>query len=328
MPSPTSPSHRCSRLAAIAVAALLPVAAGAGVPVGLYPLQGEGLTDAERSEVQAIVQSALEAAERRGVLEPRAPLLLRGTCKTPITVGCVATLAKGGVVLYARAKRRGAALQVTALFVDATGRKTRPVAFPVDLFIQSLRPVNDALATLEAQLAAGELEDPTPPPPARPAVAGPPAPADRPAVSQVPLPPPPAARPAAPVAEPAIDLTPRPKVEPRTPPGVVERPAARDSKGRGWRRTAGAWGMGGGAAVLAAGVTVGVTGKRLGDALQGRYERGLLRPEDARLYRRVDQYEAIANALLMAGGALTIGGLTLFSVAPAGGAGVAVAGSF
>ncbi|HSM93153.1 MAG TPA: hypothetical protein VLT47_09715, partial [Anaeromyxobacteraceae bacterium] len=69
-------------------------------------------------------------------------------------------------------------------------------------------------------------------------------------------------------------------------------------------------------------------GMRLADALQDRFDRGALRPEDARLYDRVDRYEAVANLLFVAGGVATVGGLTLRATAPAGGAGVAVAGSF
>jgi hypothetical protein len=296
-----------------------------------------------------MVESALLGSGARGVLEPRSPLVVPGSCKAPITTGCVATLAKGGVVLYAKAKRRGAQIQVTVLFVDAAGRRTRAVAFPVDLFIQNLRPASDALATLEGDLAAGALEDPTPPPPppaARPQVAAapaappappppppPPARAERPAAEEGPRQPPAAA-----TAEPApppkaaapLDLAPRPKAEPARAARVAERAAtAPGPKGPDWRRTAGAWGVGGGVVMLAAGAAVGLTGRRLADALQDRFDRGALRPEDSRLYDRVDRYETLANVLLVAGGAVTLGGLTLRAMAPAGGGGgVAMAGSF
>ncbi|MGB8931944.1 MAG: hypothetical protein WCC48_11915, partial [Anaeromyxobacteraceae bacterium] len=173
-------SRRLSWLVAVAVIGAAPVVARGAVPVGLYPLQVEGLSEGERAEVQAILESALQGSAARGVLEPRSPLLVPGSCKAPITTGCVATLARGGVVLYAKAKRRGAQLQVTVLLVDAAGRRTRAAAFPIDLFIQNLRPANDALASVEAELAAGALEDPTPPPPppgGRTQVAAPVAPA-------------------------------------------------------------------------------------------------------------------------------------------------------
>lgn len=334
-------------LALILTAVTLPAAVRAAVPVGLYPVQAEGLTDAERAEVQAVVESTLQASERRGVLEPRSPLVVPGACKAPITVGCVATYAKGGVVLYAKAKRRGAAINVTVLFVDATGRKTRAVAFPVDLFIQNLRPASDAIATLEGELAAGNLEDSLPPPP--PAVARPAEPErgpqpERPEPPPPPAPeqraepaPPPAPRPAAaeppPVAKPTapIDLAPRP---PPPPPAKAAKraepkePAPPAPRGSGMR-TAGRWTTGGGVALLVAGVVVGLTGQRLADSLQDRFERGALRPEDASLYDRVDRYEQAANLLFIAGGTVTVAGLTLQAIAPAGGgAGVAMAGSF
>lgn len=81
--------------------------------------------------------------------------------------------------------------------------------------------------------------------------------------------------------------------------------------------------------MLVAGAAVGLTGMRLDDALQDRFDKGALRPDDARLYDRVDLYEKVANALFVAGGVATAAGLTFHAMAPAGGgAGVAVAGSF
>jgi hypothetical protein len=338
-----------AHLGLLIAALALPAAAVAAVPVALYPVQVDGLTDGERSEVQSVVESALAAADRRGVLETRTPLVLPATCKPPITVGCVATQAKGGVVLYAKAKRRGAQILVTILFVDGVGRRTRAAAFPLDLFIQNLRPAAEAIATLEGELAAGALEDPTPPPaPRAPAAERPkaavadqrpepspqpaPAPPQAPAVAE-PLPaaepaPAPSARPSAP-----IDLTPVPRAEPPRPPHVAARPPEKEvaagRSGGDWRRTAGSWFTGSGLAMLAAGAVVGLTGKRLADELDNRYANRALRPGDGALYDRVDRYALIANALFVAGGVTTAAGLTLHAIAPAGGgAGVAVAGSF
>jgi len=230
--APSTTSRRRILLAALAAAAL-PLAVTAAVPVALYPVQSEGLTDGERSEVQAVVESALATADRRGVLEPRSPLVTPAPCRPPITVGCVATQAKGGVILYAKAKRRGAQILVTVLFVDAVGRKTRAAAFPVDLFIQNLRPANDAIATIEAELASGALEDPAPPPPAsrppgeRPKAAERTAPPARVAPKPPPEPPPPVERPAvaavAPEPPPPEPPPPEPpKAAPPTPPAVAE----------------------------------------------------------------------------------------------------------
>jgi hypothetical protein len=332
-------------LALLLAAVALPAPVLAGVPVGLYPVQSEGLTDAERAEVQAVVESAIQGADRRGVLEPRAPLVVPGNCKAPITVGCVATFAKGGVVLYAKAKRRGAAINVTVLFVDATGRKTRAVAFPIDLFIQNLRPANDAIATIEAELAAGNLEDSTPPPP--PAALARPSEPERAAAGEPPAPAAPAPAPAATAtrpepAEPAaehaakatapIDLAARPKAEPAPARGAKKAPTKApvpEPPAGDWKTTAGRWTTGGGVAMLVAGAVVGLTGKRLADSLQDRYDRGALRPEDEPLFDKVDRYERLANILFVAGGAFSVAGLTLQAMAPAGGgAGVAMAGTF
>jgi len=81
--------------------------------------------------------------------------------------------------------------------------------------------------------------------------------------------------------------------------------------------------------MLVAGAAVGLTGQRLSDTLSDRYARGALRPEDSRLYDRVDLYGQVANALFVTGGIAAAAGLTFHAIAPArGGAGVAVAGSF
>lgn len=339
---PTSPLRRASAGALLLAALALAPAARAAVPVGLYPVQAEGLTEGERAEVQGIVEAALTAAAARGVLEPRTPLLVPANCKAPITVGCVATLARGGVVLYAKARRRGAQISVTVLFVDALGRKTRAVAFPVDPFIQNLRPANDAIATVEAELVAGALEDTSPPPPPAVARTEPPAaertpPRPEPAPPAAPAPAPPkVAEPSAPAPVPAApaprtaaaaDLTPHPKAEP--PPARRPAPAAPEPRAGGWRRGAGAWLTGGGLAMLAAGAVVGLTGKRLADTLEDRFEDGALRPDDARLYDRVELYEQVANGLFIAGGVVTVAGLGLHAAAaPGGGAAVAVRGTF
>lgn len=346
--SSASASPRLARtfgpaLAALAFVFAFAPSARAAVPVGLYPVQAEGITEGERTEVQGIVEAALAAAAARGVLEPRTPLVVPGNCRAPITVGCVATLAKGGVVLYAKARRRGAQINVTVLFVDAMGRKTRAVAFPVDLFIQNLRPVHDAIATVEADLVSGALEDTSPPPPPA-AIARPPA--EAPAAAQpttaveraAPAPPPPQARPVPPVGEPApapqasapIDLAPRPKAE---PPPAARRPAPAPPapapvRRGGWKR-AGTWITGSGLAMLVAGAAVGLTGMRLADALEDRFDDRELTPDDARLYDRVELYEQVANGLFIAGGAFTLAGLSIQAMAPpGGGGGVAVGGKF
>jgi hypothetical protein len=81
--------------------------------------------------------------------------------------------------------------------------------------------------------------------------------------------------------------------------------------------------------MLVAGAAVGLTGMRLADALEDRFDDGELTPDDARLYDRVELYEKVANGLFIAGGAVTLAGLSIQAMAPqGGGAGVAVGGSF
>jgi hypothetical protein len=130
-----------------------------------------------------------------------------------------------------------------------------------------------------------------------------------------------------------IDLSAVPRAETPRASRAAQRPPEPEEKAErasgDWRRTAGRWCTGGGAAMLVAGAVVGLTGKRLGDTLSDRYAMGALRPGDAKLYDRVDRYETIANALFVAGGVTAAAGIGFFIVTPTpGGATVAVAVNF
>ena len=134
------------------VAAVAPARASASTPAALYPVQTEKLTRDEAADVQAILESALRLANRRDVISARQPAILRSTCGIPPADACLASMARGGVVLHARAMRRGEVVIVTIAFVDGEGRRTRSVSFGLDLTIQNVRPADQAISTLEYEL--------------------------------------------------------------------------------------------------------------------------------------------------------------------------------
>ncbi len=271
-----------------------PGEARAALPVAIYPLASEGLRPEEQADLIALLEAGLRDAARRAVLR-QGPRLPPSCGATPADA-CLAGLADGGAVLLARASRRGAEVQVTAALVDARGRRTRAATFSLNLAVQSTRPVGLALEALEFEL----LE---PPPPQGVAAAAP--------------------------ARANTALAPAPSAS-LAPALALERagPAAPD-----WRREAGQWTTAGGLVLLCGGGAAAWLGARLTKDLDARYQGGLLRPEDAADYRRVERYGAAATTLLVAGGVLTATGLTLWALAPEvtpvrGGAAIGVKGRF
>jgi hypothetical protein len=259
------------------------------LPVAIYPLASEGLRP-EQADLIALLEAGLR---RRAARAPPGPRLPPSCGPTPADA-CLAGLADGGAVLLARASRRGAEVQVTAVLVDARGRRTRAATFALNLAVQSTRPVGLALEVLEFEL----LE---PPPPQGVAAAAPPRAIAAPAPSATPAP--------------ALGL------ERAGPAATV------------WRREAGQWTTAGGLVLLCGGGAAAWLGARLTKDLDARYQGGLLRPEDAADYRRVERYGAAATTLLVAGGVLTATGLTLWALAPEvtpvrGGAAFGVKGRF
>lgn len=124
---------------------------------------------------------------------------------------------------------------------------------------------------------------------------------------------------------------------PRPPPAAAPAAAAGTGSARppadDWRREAGQWSTAGGVVLLCGGGVAAWLGARLTRDLEARYQDGLLRPEDAADYRRAERYGVAATTLLVAGGALTVTGLTLWALAPEvtpvrGGAAVGVKGRF
>jgi hypothetical protein len=192
------------RLVLLALAlALAPIAARAAVPVAIYPFRVPGLTNAQRTELHGLLEAGIVSGARRGVLEPRGPMILPATCGDVPAAPCLATAAKGGLVLAGRGELRGGIVLLNAALYDRNGAKTREVRFVVDLVIQNLRPIGEALMDLEVEIepdgtVAGSAKTP---PPARdprgpaPAVAAAPPPLPP---RETPPPPPPPEVPAAP----------------------------------------------------------------------------------------------------------------------------------
>src|SRR6266540_146566 len=110
----------------VASLVLGPGAATAGVPVGMYPFRVPGLSGAQRTELHGILDSALAAMSRRGILSSRSPVLLPLTCGESPTPACLAEAAKGGLVLAGRGEPKGGGVVlVTAAMWDAHGCEDR-----------------------------------------------------------------------------------------------------------------------------------------------------------------------------------------------------------
>ncbi len=309
-------SPRRLALLALACTALAPGAARAGIPVGIYPFRVPGLSPAQRADLHGILEAGLASASRRGILQPRSPLLLPATCGDAPSADCLGTAAKEGLVLAGRGELKGGVVLVTVAFLDRNGARTREVRFVVDLVIQNLRPVGEAIAELEIEIEPdGTVSGGAgPPPTARDPYGRNPVVTDAaPAVPAAPAPLPPR-EPPAPKAPPAkaaarIDVS-----SPAAPPAL-------------WKRQAGPLFTFVGAALLGGGAVVGYLDKKLADDLAAKRAAGTLGPADRSSFDRVDRYNVLSTALFAAGGVSVAAGTWLWISAPAKPGGATVAGA-
>lgn len=279
------------RLASLALlgAALLPCAASAAIPIAIYPFRVPGLSSAQRIDLIALLDAALASAARRGVLAPRSPVVLPSTCGDAPAPACLGAAAKGGLVLTGRGELKGGVVLVSAVLHDRTGGRTREVRFVVDLVIQNLRPIGEAIAELELEVEPDGFVTGSEPP--KPAVAATPAPTPR-----------------APAAAAAPGKTAaRARVDVSAPAG---KPAL-------WKRQAGPLFTFVGAGLLAGGAVVGYLDQRLADDLEAKRAAGTLSPADRPSYDRVDRYNVLSTVLLAAGGVSAAAGTWLWISAPA-----------
>jgi hypothetical protein len=352
---------RLSPLFAAALA-LAPGLASAGVPVGIYPFRVPGLSTDQRADLHAMVAAGLSAASRRGVLALRSPAFLPGSCGESPEPACLAGIAGGGLVFAGRGELKSGLVVLSAAFTDRNGARSREVRVVVDLVVQNLRPVSEALLALEVDVAPdGAIVRDDPPAARDPAgapgntIAGAPLPAPTPARAaagaSAPRTPPPAASAAGETRDPAriaaATAAPTPTAErpgmppasdrilaPSAPTGSLTpvRPAD-GTRERGpspgapalWRRTAGPWLTAIGVALLGGGAAVGYLNRGDADDLEARYARGELAAADRASYDRVQRYNVLSSALFAAGATATAWGACLWIAAPpAPGAGVAV----
>jgi hypothetical protein len=312
------------RLRAFAASALLawlaPVAASAAIPVAIYPPHGAaGVSSEALDDVQSLVESALRAGSRRGVLVPARPLLLPASCGQPGTDACLAKLAGSGRVLQIRVKVSGGVLVVTMALVDGAGARTSAVGFGMDPSIMSSLPAQQALAALEtmvednkapsASAAAGAVKSGLAAGAVTAGAAGA-ATAGRSSASTAASST--AASPgAAPAPKPDLrvsDLPTRRAVLAVREPGP---PAATP-----WQATAGKWTAAGGLGLIAAGAAVAFMNKQLADDLTKKSGSNGLRPSDSSSYDKVDTYNTATAVLFVAGGVAVATGVTLWAIAP------------
>ena len=162
-------SPRRHAVLALVALALAPGVAAAAIPVAIYPFRVPGLGAAQRADLHAVLEAGLVTAARRGILGPRSPLLLPPSCGDSPTPECLAAAGKDGLVLSGRGEIRAGVVLVTAALWDRQGVRTREVRFVVDLVIQNMRPVGEAITELEMEIDPdGRVaRDNRPPPPAR-----------------------------------------------------------------------------------------------------------------------------------------------------------------
>lgn len=310
------PGRSLALLAAL-VAALAPGVGLAAVPVSLYPLRIPGMKPVQRADVHALIQASLISGARRQILQPRTRLLLPVTCGETPSPKCLGAAARDGLVLAGHGERRSGMVIVTVALYDRTGARTQEVTFPVDLVIENLRPITEALIQLEAEIEGDGLVSGgarIPPPPAR--IPPPPASvakaAGAAAIAAVPLPPPPsfAKGPAAKPAPAPIDVS-----APAGPAPV-------------WKRQAGPFFTILGGALLAGGAVVGLVNKSLANDLDAKHAAGTLTPADASSYDQVHRNNVISTTLLAAGAVSVAAGTWIWITAPArpGDPALAVAG--
>jgi hypothetical protein len=303
--------RRLALLALLAIA-LAPGLARAAIPVGMYPFRVPGLSPQQRTELHSVLEAALVSASRRGILQPRAPLLQLANCGDTPVPACLGIAARDGLLLVGRGEIKGSVLLVTAALYDRNGARTREARFVVDLVIQNLRPIGDALMELEIEIdpdgtVAGSKKALPPerdPFGQKPVASG--APPPKPAA-----PPPLPARPAAPAPAPRAKLD-------------VSAPAAPAV----WKRQAGPLFTVLGGALLAGGAAVAVVNRNLAADLDAKRSAGRLTAADRASYDKVDRYNVLSTVLLSAGGVSAAAGTWIWITAPArpGGGAVAMAG--
>lgn len=346
-------------VAALVVSALSarPALAQLGArPIVVYPVAS---ASASASEV-ADVTSLLDAGLRRLVLRTdeivlQEPLFIRATCgaATSAAVACLAGLAGNGLVIRVTVHRSQSIMVVALEAVDARARSFGPVTVSVDAYAQSSEPLVRAMLVLMEQVSAASRRQDVArggvPAPAAPVAAAPRPPAgaaapaaekaalaEKPAAAapappvaeKPPAPPPPAAPaakpPPAPAAEkPSLAVAPKapPAAERRAPPIVAAQPApGADGASRAWMRTAGPILTGAGAAILAGGIAVAVMNRSLSSQLERKYASGTLTAADLDSYRKVERSNQLSRLLFEAGGALTLGGVAVWTAAPSRGA--------
>ncbi|MGZ6143332.1 MAG: hypothetical protein ACXWLM_08335 [Myxococcales bacterium] len=141
--------------------------------VTIYPLAADGVEAGQVRDIEGMVKSAL--------LRLRSPTLaldsldsLEPSCGSASKAksGCLAKLARGGVIVTGVVSRAGRLLRLSLVATDARGRISGPVQAGIDPAVENLKPIVAALQDLDAAIASGA----SPPAAAAPAPSAAPAP--------------------------------------------------------------------------------------------------------------------------------------------------------
>jgi hypothetical protein len=138
--------------AALAACALAgPAPARAQTTAVVYPLQAQGVTRQDVSDVHALLEAALFRGARGGGYAPASPMWSQNACgpASTATKECLANVAGAGVVITGVVGRSGAKLVVSLRALDSHGRSFGPVQAMLDPFVQNPAVLTQALAGLQ-----------------------------------------------------------------------------------------------------------------------------------------------------------------------------------
>ena len=316
-----------SGLALAALAAAAPAHAQMGTrTLVVYPVASASGKAADAADVTALLDAALRrAVQRTDDFVLGEPLFTRAACgpAPAASLGCLAALAGGGVVLRVTVHRSSAIMVVQFEAVDSKARPFGPVTVSVDAFAQSSEPLLRAVLILVDQVSAAPRRSdpgaavPLPPPPV--IAAKPAAPAAPPTAAAEKHAPPPAAKPTPEKPAAALAVRPPPPAPQRPSVALAEASAPSPAQGS-WMRSAGPILTGAGAAVLAGGIALSIVNRSLSNELDRKFASGTLTPADVASYERVQRNDKLTRILFGTGGALTLSGVAIWTAAPARGA--------
>ena len=257
-----------------------------GRPAAVYPLAGDGVSDAECADLEGTLQAALVRASRSGPFVLATPPKSAASCGPSRSVepACLSRAAGAGVVIYGMVAHAGSNLVIALSAVDGRGVVTGPVRVTIDPLFDNPQVFLSAFEKLAAV---------APPPAVAAKPAPPPAVASRPS---------PRAAPVAAAARPSVPAAALRDAKPADPDA--------------WLKPAAFWTGVGAVVAVGAGAGSGYLAKRRTDDLSARFATHALTASDSSTYRQVSRFNVIANTLFVASGVLALTAVVFWGLSP------------